>query len=71
MAKGLTFKMRLDERDRERMNMLAEHFSASAATVVRILVNQKADALEREARESSKPAKPKKKPAAAVKKGAA
>jgi hypothetical protein len=50
MAKGLTFKMRLDENDRARMNMLAEHFSASAATVVRILVKQKADAIEREAR---------------------
>jgi predicted DNA-binding protein len=54
MAKGLVFKMRLDEQDRERLNVLAEHYSAPAATVVRILVKEKVDALAREALETPK-----------------
>jgi predicted DNA-binding protein len=57
MAKGLTFKMRLDEGDRERLDMLAEHYSAPAATVVRILVKEKALAVAREAIELPKPPK--------------
>jgi predicted DNA-binding protein len=57
MAKELMFKMRLDEKDRERLNLLAEHYSAPAATVVRILVKERADAIAREALSLSKPAR--------------
>jgi predicted DNA-binding protein len=59
MAKELMFKMRLDEKDRERLNLLAEHYSAPAATVVRILVKERADAVAREAQSLPKATKKK------------
>jgi hypothetical protein len=43
MAKELVFKMRLDEADRKRLDELAEHYSAPAATVVRMLIKEKCD----------------------------
>lgn len=42
MSKDQIFKFRLDEVDRIRLDALAKHYSASAGTVVRILVNEKA-----------------------------
>jgi len=45
MAKDKTFNLRLDEKDRERLDAVAEHYSAPAATVVRILIKEKYDAL--------------------------
>jgi predicted DNA-binding protein len=49
MTKDQNFKMRLDERDRERLETLAEHYSVPAASVVRILLKREADAIAREA----------------------
>lgn len=46
MAKDKTFNLRLDEKDRARLDMLAEHYSAPGATVVRMLIKEKADAVE-------------------------
>jgi hypothetical protein len=43
MTKDLMFKLRLDETDRERLEKLAEHYSAPAATVVRMLIKEKHD----------------------------
>jgi hypothetical protein len=43
MTKDLMFKLRLDEADRERLEKLAEHYSAPAATVVRMLIKEKHD----------------------------
>ena len=40
-TKDLSFKMRLDDEDRARLGALAEHFSAPAATVVRMLIKEK------------------------------
>ena len=42
MSKDQIFRFRLDEVDRIRLDALAKHYSAPAATVVRILVNEKA-----------------------------
>lgn len=47
MAKDLMFKLRLDEADRKRLEILSEHFSAPAATVVRMLVKREADAVSK------------------------
>ena len=55
MAKELSFKMRLDERDRARLETLAEHYSVPAASVIRILVKREADAIAREALETPRP----------------
>ena len=41
VSKDLMFKMRLDADDRARLDDLAKHYSAPAATVVRILVKEK------------------------------
>jgi hypothetical protein len=43
MPKDLVFKMRLDVADKERLDQLALHYSAPAATVVRMLVKRDAD----------------------------
>lgn len=45
MPKELMFKLRLDETDRARLAALAEHYSAPAATVIRMLVKRDADAV--------------------------
>ncbi len=45
MTKNLMFKLRLDDRDRERLDVLAERYSAPAATVLRILLKEEFDAL--------------------------
>jgi hypothetical protein len=45
MAKTLMFKLRLDDADRERLDRVAEHYSAPAATVIRILIKKEFDAL--------------------------
>ena len=42
MSKDQVFRFRLDDADRLRLDALAKHYSAPAATVVRILVNEKA-----------------------------
>lgn len=45
MAKTLMFKLRLDDADRERLDRVAEQYSAPAATVIRILIKKEFDAL--------------------------
>jgi predicted DNA-binding protein len=60
MAKGLVFKLRMDEADRLRLDKLSEHYAAPAATVVRMLIKNKADWLESEGRIHG-PVMPKKK----------
>jgi hypothetical protein len=45
MTKTLMFKLRLDDADRERLDRVAEHYSAPAATVIRILIKKEFDAL--------------------------
>ncbi len=45
MSKDQIFRFRLDDADRQRLDALAVYYSAPAATVVRILVNEKARAL--------------------------
>jgi antitoxin component of RelBE/YafQ-DinJ toxin-antitoxin module len=45
MAKEITFKMRLDEKDKARLDALAEHYSVPVASVIRILTKREADAL--------------------------
>jgi len=42
MSKDQIFRFRLDEADRQRLDALAKHYSAPAATVVRILIAEKA-----------------------------
>ncbi len=42
MSKDQIFRFRLDDADRERLDLLADYYSAPAATVVRILVKEKA-----------------------------
>jgi len=46
MPKDKTFKMRLDAQDLARLKAVAEHFSAPAATVIRILIKEKYDAIQ-------------------------
>jgi hypothetical protein len=45
MTKTLMFKLRLDDADRERLDRVAEQYSAPAATVIRILIKKEFDAL--------------------------
>src|SRR5258708_13006256 len=45
MAKDLTFKLRLDAQDRERLEAVAAHYSAPAATAIRMLIKEKYDAI--------------------------
>jgi len=45
MAKDLMFKLRLDEEDRRRLRVVADHFSAPAATAVRMLIKKEYDEL--------------------------
>jgi len=45
MAKDLMFKLRLDAQDRLRLDALAEHYSAPAATVLRILIKKEFDSV--------------------------
>ena len=46
VTKDLMFKLRLDDHDKKRLDALAEHYSAPAATVVRILIKEKFDAVQ-------------------------
>jgi len=46
MAKDLMFKLRLDAQDRKRLEAVAAHLSAPAATAVRMLIKEKYDAVE-------------------------
>lgn len=46
MPKDLMFKLRLDEDDRKRLDDLSGHYSAPAATVVRILIKEKHEQLK-------------------------
>ncbi len=39
------FKLRLDAQDRQRLDALAEHYSAPAATVLRILIKKEFDSM--------------------------
>jgi predicted DNA-binding protein len=43
MAKDQTFKLRLDAQDRERLEAVAAHYSAPAATAIRMLIKEKHD----------------------------
>src|SRR5688500_5881786 len=43
MAKELVFKMRLDTQDRARLDRISAHYSAPAATVVRMLIKREDD----------------------------
>jgi hypothetical protein len=45
MAKDLMFKLRLDAEDRDRLDAVAEHYSAPAATAIRMLIKEKYDEL--------------------------
>lgn len=47
MSKDIIFKMRLREKDRARLDALTEHYSASAATIVKILIVERFDAIEK------------------------
>jgi hypothetical protein len=49
VPKDLMFKLRLDAQDRERLEAVAAHYSAPAATAIRILVKEKYDAIRRKA----------------------
>lgn len=62
MAKDQTFRFRLDDDDRRRLDALARHYSAPAATVVRILVAEKARELGLEAAQAPAPATTKTRP---------
>lgn len=46
MKKDKTFNLRLDEQDRARLDRIAAHYSAPAATAVRILIKREADRLD-------------------------
>jgi hypothetical protein len=46
VTKDLMFKLRLDAQDRERLDAVAAHFSAPAATAVRMLIKQKYDEIK-------------------------
>jgi hypothetical protein len=70
VPKDRMFKLRLDAKDRERLDAVAAHYSASAATVIRILVKEKFDAIRRKEAQTEaathstpppKPAKPSRK----------
>jgi hypothetical protein len=43
MAKDLMFKLRLDAEDRKRLDAVAAHYSAPAATAIRMLIKEKHD----------------------------
>jgi predicted DNA-binding protein len=59
MAKDLTFKLRLDAQDRERLDAVAANYSAPAATVIRILIKEKYDQIgASKAPAGRKPSKP-------------
>lgn len=45
MSKDLMFKLRLDAQDRARLDAVAAHFSAPAATAIRILIKERYDAI--------------------------
>lgn len=46
VTKDLMFKLRLDEQDRARLKALGEHYSTPDATVVRMLIKEKYDAVQ-------------------------
>ncbi len=46
VSKDQTFKLRLDEQDRERLDAIAAHLSAPAATAIRMLIKEKYDAIQ-------------------------
>jgi antitoxin component of RelBE/YafQ-DinJ toxin-antitoxin module len=41
MTKSQTFKLRLDAEDRERLELVAEHFNVPSVTAIRILIKNK------------------------------
>lgn len=45
MAKDSMLRVRLDDDDRARLELLASHYAVSASTVVRMLVKRDADAV--------------------------
>jgi antitoxin component of RelBE/YafQ-DinJ toxin-antitoxin module len=45
MAKGQTFKLRLDKKDRARLEAVADHIGVSIAATIRILVKERYDAI--------------------------
>lgn len=47
------FKMRLDAEDRERLDAVAAHYSAPAATAIRILIKEKCDSIDARPRSGS------------------
>ena len=46
MSKDQTFRLRLDATDKERLDVVAAHYSATASTAVRILIKEKYDAIQ-------------------------
>lgn len=48
MAKDLIFRLRLDERDKRRLEEVAASYLAPAATTVRMLIKKEYDRLQRE-----------------------
>lgn len=63
MAKDQMFKLRLDAADRARLEAVAEHLSAPAATAIRMLVKREADAIGFKYEEPKATKKTTKKPA--------
>jgi antitoxin component of RelBE/YafQ-DinJ toxin-antitoxin module len=55
MAKDKTFNIRLDEQDRMRLDEIAAHYAAPAATAVRILIKREHDRLALETGETGEP----------------
>lgn len=65
MAKDKVFKLRLDDKDRRRLDAVAEHLSAPAATAIRMIIKEKYDNILGLLDGNAKPVKP----AKATKKG--
>lgn len=53
VTKDKTFTLRLDEKDRERLEIIAAHMEVSAATAVRLLIKEKAELLAKQAAQTS------------------
>lgn len=47
MAKEQTLKVRVDEKDRSRLNAISEHLSVTPSSAVRMLIKERYDALKR------------------------
>ena len=59
------FHVRIDDRDRDRLEKLAAHHEVNAATVIRMLIKQAAEALPEEPKAAPRVAKKKRSRSAA------